>query len=580
VVRVSDFARLFPLQPDDPLHEPERAHRKPAGRVRAAWSKRGGPVLSAAAESKSYGAKVVRREGQAEQLRVWLQGRWLETVGFKRGAPYYVEYDFEGLTVHVIAGKNPDGKTRHVAPESPAALPIIDLTNKDMLRLFGGDGRVMVQILPGHLIVRPDEHMRLRAARTAARDGRVGSVFTGAGFLDLAAEQVGYEPAFGIEIEEKYAGIYRANRVELFDGNPSLVPIHTGGVAAVVNHNVENLLQCRQSLLPRSPELLVGGIPCQPYSLTGEGVSGPLDYYEAAIKKGTQEGEAQAALLAMTTLFLMVVQQTNPFNVVIEQVPGYQRSEAHKTLLQFLKAQGYYVAEKVLDPNGMGIPAGRERLVIVASTLSLVGFRWPEQSKDGADVWKWLTPPNRIPGDLPRSQGGWFTLGEPSAGGRGREARPGHWLLSEKGWLKVGEGGKKNYPVLLHPGSRRVGGITKSYYGPDPRGVYVWHPENVAKPGAGWRPLKGDRYRLLTVEEIKRLHGVPDDYDLELAVGPHGGTEEVSAREQVEVLGQGVVVPLFEAVIAALPGATVGRRRRHVSANPDPELAFRWAAGW
>jgi hypothetical protein len=74
---------------------------------------------------------------------------------------------------------------------------------------------------------------------------------------------------------------------------------------------------------------------------------------------------------------------------------------------------------------------------------------------------------------------------------------------------------------------------------------------------------------------------VPEGYDLSLAVGPHGGEREVPASEQVEVLGQGVVVPLFEAVIAALPGATVGRKRGSVSANPDhSETAMRWAAGW
>lgn len=552
-------ARLFPEH--EPAPPPTRRRGRPARGAR-----RGGPVLTTAGEGKSYGAKVVQRLGQAPQLRVWLQGRWLESVGFKRGAVYHVDYDFENVTVHVLAGRGPGGEARHVAPADPAALPIIDLTNKTMLDLFGGDGKIMVQILPGHLIVRPDDHLRLRAMRSAWRDGRVGSVFTGAGFLDLAAELVGYEPTFGVEIEERYAGIYRANRLDLF-GNPSLVPIHLGGVQAVVNHNLENLRQGRPALLSQSPELLVGGVPCQPWSRVGraKGRLGPVAYWEDAPPD-------MKALLAMTSAFLMVVQQTNPFNVVVEQVPEYADSESHKALVQFLKGQGYHVDWKVLDPFRMGLPTGRERLVLVATTQA--GVRWPAQDKNGADVWKWLTPPGLIPSSLDRGRGGWFTLGEPSAGGRGHESRPGSWLIET--WKKA-----SSQPTLLHPGSRRVAAITKGYYGPDPRGNYVWHPENVARPGPGWKPLKGDRYRLLTVEEIKRLHGVPDDYVLDLAVGPHGGEREVSAVEQVEVLGQGVVVPLFEAVIQGLPGKTVGRgSKRQVSANPDPELALRWAAGW
>lgn len=563
---------------DDPARCPPCPPCPPARTRRVSPTR---PVLAPGAKGKAYGVRVKKRPGRAPTAEVWLQGRWLPELGFKGKAPFWVETNHETATLQVIKGKAPPGfKQRHVhKPKDPKKPVVIDLESRELLELFKGTSRVMVQLFDGRLVVRPDTADALRHQRIQARARRiqaglpplVGSCFTGAGFLDLAAEAVGYAPAFGIEVSEEYAGIYRANRARLF-GGPERTPIHLGGVQAVVNENWNNVREGLPELLTSNPDLLVGGIPCQPYSKLSDGAT-VVDYWKKAVERGDR---ASAELAGLAPRFMQVVQQTNPYNVVVEQVSGFLDTQAHVELVQFLQSQGYHVTWKILYPDRMGWPTTRERYVLVATTEPVSSFAWPRQDLKGDNVWDWLTPPSQVSKKLPRSQGGWFTLGERSAGGKRGAARPGSWL-----WKKDGSGPwqrRKYKPQIVHPGSKTVRAVVKGYYNPDPSGPYVWHPKNRARPGRGWKPIPGDRYRLLTLDEVKLLHGVPEDYRLDLALGPFGGKKKVSPRNQCAVLGQGVVVTMFSKVIDRLPQGAVPRRK--TAANPaEKDWWTRWRLG-
>ena len=74
----------------------------------------------------------------------------------------------------------------------------------------------------------------------------MGSVFTGIGGLDEAGKRSGYEAKFAIEKEAQYA--------EIYENNNSNVEVHNSDIANVEYSKLQKV------------ELLVGGIPCEPFS--------------------------------------------------------------------------------------------------------------------------------------------------------------------------------------------------------------------------------------------------------------------------------------------------------------------------
>jgi site-specific DNA-cytosine methylase len=446
------------------------------------------------------GSKTRKRKGGPDYKvhYVYLQGQWLKTFGFKIGAAYYVDYDPWHRTARVRLGKGrgtpPARKQLTVSKQYD--VPTIHLENRHVSELFGRESRVMVQLEDGELTIRPGSvaaylaGLRRQASAERRRAGQqpvMGSCFTGAGFLDLAGERAGYASAFGIELVPRYAGIYRANRVAEWGGDPARVPIHPVGVGSVVAHNLENLKVQLPPILPTNIDLLVGGIPCQPYSRATKTHGDPVKYWQQALEKGDA---AAAHLVALTPRFIQLVQATNPLNVVVEQVPAYEKSQAMIELVQLLEAQGYHVRRVArTDPCKRGLPAGRERFVLVATTDPVAPEVFPRQDVGKARVWKILTPPGRIPQGLSEKRGGWFTLG---VGAFGKQ------ML--KLWRSADKAGSHR-PTTLHPGSHRVGAITKRYYEGADKGLpirdapYVWHPENSSPPRYTTRGVCKERSR-------------------------------------------------------------------------------------
>jgi DNA (cytosine-5)-methyltransferase 1 len=274
-------------------------------------------------------------------------------------------------------------------------------------------------------------------------------------------------------------------------------------------------------------------------------------------------------LFNMTYYALALVTETNPVNVVIEEVPQYLgvKVKKHgggtatlydgpwKMLRATLKAAGYHVTHKVVDSADWGYAASRPRVYIVATTKG--GFSWDKAKKLGKaprgmrgkakDI---LLPPNH-PAILSarNTQGNWFSTRDRS--GMGNTMR--------NAWARKDEKGKPKFqPTFIDP-NKPIQTVVKRYYAGQPTGPFVKHPS------------KPDTYRLLTTYEIQKLHGVPEDYILPQAPTP-----------RVEVIGQAVIVPLVEGIVRALPGGAPSRTvdasfRR--TRNPAPVVPMYYGAG-
>lgn len=109
-------------------------------------------------------------------------------------------------------------------------------------------------------------------------------------------------------------------------------------------------------------DLVVGGPPCQPYSVggLGRGAADPRDGLP---------------------LFVDAVKQVQPRVFVLENVPGLGFAKHTPYLQQLLEElTGYRIDQRMLNAADFGVPQARKRLFIVGRRDGAV--RWPHPSHD------------------------------------------------------------------------------------------------------------------------------------------------------------------------------------------------------
>lgn len=94
-----------------------------------------------------------------------------------------------------------------------------------------------------------------------------------------------------------------------------------------------------------SPDLIVGGPPCQDFSTAGYGV------------------ERNRAALTIT--FAEIVADIRPKYFVMENVPTIQNSTVLGRAIEILKQSGYGLTQKVLNASYCGVPQTRKRFFLI-----------------------------------------------------------------------------------------------------------------------------------------------------------------------------------------------------------------------
>jgi site-specific DNA-cytosine methylase len=395
--------------------------------------------------------------------RCYMQGRWLSRFGLLPGSKVRVSYQ-DGLVVVLLDDEGP----RKVSGKGE--VPVIDLTGEELGRALGQDGAALeIRAQSGRIVIRPSRVEEQKRRRV--QNGLEGSLFSGGGLLTEAAKQAGFRPSFAVEIEPRYAEVFESN--------------HEGRMLNMSVHEV------RAEDVPQV-ELLTVGLCCEPFSkkrrVAGSGLP--------------PEAHPNGDLVVWA---LRAVEASNPWTVVVEQVPEFLDSGAGWILRHALARMGYTVEARVLDPSDYGELAGRRRAVIVATNDHEV--HWPEPE-----------PHERRLGEIleDRDDHEWF------------DADSKAWLFNH--WHKQRDKGNRFFEgrQVLDAETKRVPCISKRYFAQQGDGVVVRHPE------------KPNTFRWLTLTEVKRLMGLTDDYEL--------GTAKTKAGE---ILGQGVQVQLFRKVIEA-----------------------------
>lgn len=189
---------------------------------------------------------------------------------------------------------------------------------------------------------------------------KIISLFSGAGGMDIGFHSAGFITAVAVELDSSCCATLRKNMpsVSVIEGD-------------IITLTTEKILAAA-SLKPLEAALVVGGPPCQSFSLAGK-------------RMGLNDPRGRLILE-----FIRVVQEALPVAFVMENVKGmmsWEGGKALKALLneasQPIRYQGntyqYQLAYKVLDAADYGAPQFRERIVIVGNRVA-VNFVFPKQT--------------------------------------------------------------------------------------------------------------------------------------------------------------------------------------------------------
>lgn len=372
--------------------------------------------------------------------------------------------------------------TRKVS--SKGNIPVIDIESSTLSQVFEQAQTLEVKTTSGSITITASYVCRLVSQRQLLPTE--GSLFSGGGLLTEAARHAGFTPRFAVEIDARYAQIYEANHRSAHMFNSSVEQVPWESLRAF-----------------RPLGLLTMGIPCEPFTNIRT-----QNRADSTLRDRRMPPEAHE-LGDMIFWALRAIEAVNPHTIIAEEVPQFLDSGAGFIFRQVLRRLGYTVEARVLDPLEHGQLSDRRRAIIVATTAQII--QWPQPS---------TTPPPRLSAILEPSErvaGSWFD----------RSSKP--WLFDH--WDRQTRKGNGFASPKIDPSSPHMGTIKKRYFAQQGDNPVIRHPDQEGV------------YRWLTLAEVRRLHGVPDHYDL-------GDTTTTAG----EVLGQGVLVSLFRKVIEAVTG--------------------------
>jgi DNA (cytosine-5)-methyltransferase 1 len=402
-----------------------------------------------------------------------VNARYLARAGFAQGQWLSIQIREGALVLRVVeavTGKRVQEKNGH---------PLIDLNAKFLRDVFGSARTLHVRVSEKEIVL--SVHPIEAAVDSRPTDRTMGSIFAGAGLLDEAGVQAGFTPAWAIEIDRRIADVYSQN-------HPSAVVYEMSAHEAAFT-----------SLRP--VELLVLGLPCQPWS-TARSLNSD------GSKVDRSHPLTEHPLGDMAFWAFSIIAKVNPRTIVLECAPGFIKGEMWASFSGALRRLNYAVESRVINAYDHGALTKRRRTVMVATTPSISNPVAP---------WPDFAPESRRPS--------FATVLEsdvPEAAWWDRSTKPWVFRVNDRNAEKGNGFGLQ----VVTPDSTSCGTITAEYGETKNDQPVVSHPP---------RP---DTYRYFTLVEGRRLFGLRETYHLPPA-------KTFAWR----LLGQAVHVPTFSEII-------------------------------
>jgi len=319
------------------------------------------------------------------------------------------------------------------------------------------------------------------------------SLFSGAGGLDIGLEQAGFETVTATDFDDNCIRTLLVNQQRRIpiDGHPRR--FHLAG-ASVVQADVADL--SRSDLVPAdeendwTPDLLVGGPPCQPFSSSGR-------------QRSVLEGRGR-----LFEHFVRLSRELKPRAILFENVRGLVTARGHSghpgEVLAEVKgafeAAGYATCFRLLNSADFGAPQRRVRLFMLAvRDAPLPCFPDPTHSRNQAGNLFHETKPWVRLRDLLAN------LPEPKPE---EVVRPSDRLEPLLRNLQCGSGLKSNG----HPEPTRPGGHWGYRQGTFVADQNLPARTVTAASSQDWIRLSDGSLRRLTLRECAALQGFPSEW--------------------------------------------------------------------
>lgn len=284
-------------------------------------------------------------------------------------------------------------------------------------------------------------------------------LFAGCGGLSTGFLDAGLNVAAGFELDGRAVDAYNYNHA------------YRGGLGCVTDLKVASGPELLQRAGIRCASFLIGGPPCQPFSIAGK-------------RQGKRDVRAD-----LIGHFIRIVDELKPAAFMLENVPNLAAISGGEFLDEVkaeLRALGYSVDHTIVSAADFGVPQNRKRLVV----LGLKGrraVRFP--SPTHGEVDKPHVSSSDAIGDLP------------DAGEFGEHGIYNHEptvhsadMLARLSTLKPGKRERGSFHDRLHPE----------------------RPSYTLRAGSGnfspLRPVHYKHHRVITVRESARLQGFSDDF--------------------------------------------------------------------
>ena len=286
-------------------------------------------------------------------------------------------------------------------------------------------------------------------------------LFSGAGGMSLGFEKAGFQTLFAVEFNEQFASTYQNNFKK--------TPVITENIRDLDNSKIDELIKGRKV------DLIIGGPPCQGFSIAGH------------IGRKFLDDERNQLFRE----FLRFVDYIKPEIFVMENVATLATNHKGKTLEEIkteINSIGYDIVYEVLNSVYYGVPQERRRIFIIG-TKGKNSFNFPSKLK------KINTVKDAI-GDLPALKSG-ETSNFPNHSSMNHTKQ----MLEKMSYIKDG-GNRNDIPSKLRPKS---GDIRK----------YIRY--NSQKPsycvtGDMRKIFHYSQNRALTPRELARIQTFPDDF--------------------------------------------------------------------
>ena len=235
------------------------------------------------------------------------------------------------------------------------------------------------------------EEKKLERKTSKSNGLTVSSLFSGIGGLDLGFVYSGYDVQWANDLDKNAVQIYKANI------SPKIVE---GDITEMYDE------------VPQS-DVLIGGFPCQPFSLMGK-------------QKGFDDDRGT---LFFTIQQIIELHEEKPKILVLENVKNlltHDKGKTFKKMKGILEKLGYVVHAKILDTKDFGLPQTRRRVFVVAFRHDYFGnyafnYEYPEGKQLDETVYdildedvdkKYFISEKMLPTILSSGSGGYYSKSE------------------------------------------------------------------------------------------------------------------------------------------------------------------------